>query len=145
MTDRALRGAGFTAHRLWRYMRAELPLPGLPQLDRYEISPAPEGHRIEVRRDGRTVADALIGTPIQGTGVLWWIGVEQAERGKGLGRALLGTALQELTDRGATETVLYVDDDAPQGDPRDRSAATALYTAAGFEEIDNLYSYSRRP
>ncbi|WP_079049164.1 GNAT family N-acetyltransferase [Streptomyces puniciscabiei] len=37
-----------------------------------------------------------MGTPVQGTGVLWWIGVEPAARGRGLGRALLGTALDAL-------------------------------------------------
>ncbi|MGQ4434335.1 GNAT family N-acetyltransferase [Streptomyces sp. SAS_260] len=78
---------------------------------------------------------------MQGRGVLWWIGVEPAARGHGLGRALLGSALDMLTGMGATEVILYVDDDAPPGDARDRTAVKTLYESAGFQEIDRLYSF----
>lgn len=81
--------------------------------------------------------------PVQGTGVLWWIGVEPAARGRGLGRALLGTALDVLHRMGATEVILFVDDDAPPGDDRDRTAAKALYESSGFDEIDRLYSFTK--
>ncbi|MEU5537555.1 hypothetical protein [Streptomyces sp. NPDC020362] len=62
----------------------------------------------------------------------------------GLGRALLGTALNALHLMGATEVIPYVDDDAPPGDDRDRTAAEALYESAGFQEIDRLHSFTRR-
>jgi hypothetical protein len=41
---------------------------------------------------------------------------------------------------------LYVDDDAPPGDPeRDRGAANRVYDRAGFTEVDRLLSFTRRP
>lgn len=65
-------------------------------------------------------------------------------RGRGLGRAMLGSALDVLSGLGARKAILYVDDDAPPGDERDRAAANALYESAGFAEVDRLYSYSTR-
>jgi hypothetical protein len=38
---------------------------------------------------------------------------------------MLGSALDVLAGLGATEVILYVDDDAPPGDHRDRTAANA--------------------
>lgn len=55
---------------------------------------------------------------------------------------MLGSALEILDELGATEVILYVDDDAPLGDDRDRTAANSLYESAGFTEINRLYSYS---
>ncbi|OEJ23066.1 hypothetical protein AR457_38430 [Streptomyces agglomeratus] len=54
----------------------------------------------------------------------------------------LGSALDALTGLGAKEPILYVDDDAPPGEERDRTAANRLYESAGFTEIDRLYSYA---
>ncbi|NUL34508.1 hypothetical protein HRW09_34470 [Streptomyces lunaelactis] len=59
-----------------------------------------------------------------------------------MGRAMLGSALEMLDKLGTTEVILYVEDDAPLGDDRDRTAANSLYESAGFTEIDRLYSYS---
>ncbi|MFD3948283.1 hypothetical protein [Streptomyces sp. NPDC058579] len=39
---------------------------------------------------------------------------------------------------------LYVDDDAPPGDDRDRTTANALCDKSGFTQIDRLHSYTRR-
>ncbi|MEU8695521.1 hypothetical protein [Streptomyces sp. NPDC048665] len=39
--------------------------------------------------------------------------------------------------------ILFVDDDAPPGDDRDRTAAKSLYESAGFREVDRLHSFSR--
>lgn len=143
-TRAALTDAGFTGSDLWRYMRAPLPAPDLPRLDRYSTEPTtPDTRRLVVTEHGKTLAEATIGTPVHGTGVLWWIGVEPAARGRGLGRAMLGTALDALAGLGATEVILYVDDDAPPGDDRDRTAAKALYESAGFQEIDRLHSFER--
>ncbi|WP_051079410.1 GNAT family N-acetyltransferase [Amycolatopsis methanolica] len=55
-------------------------------------------------------------------------------RGRGVGRALLGSALQLPTEPGASEVILFVDDEP--GGERDRTAANRLYDASGF--IDYL-------
>ncbi len=147
-TRRALETAGFTGRDLWRYMRADLPITGLPHLAHctVEDSADPVGKRLEVREGGQVLAEATVGRPVAGIGVLWWIGVTPAARGRGLGLGLLGTALEVLVGLGAREVILYVDDDAPAGDAeRDRTAANALYDRAGFTEIDRLHSFTRRP
>ncbi|MFD8396725.1 GNAT family N-acetyltransferase [Streptomyces sp. NPDC059680] len=96
-THAALTAAGYRGTNLWRYMHRALPAPELPRLTHYETEAAtPDTRRLLVTEDGETLADATIGTPVQGTVVLWWIGVEPAARGRGLGRALLGTALDAL-------------------------------------------------
>ncbi|OEJ21162.1 hypothetical protein AR457_41405 [Streptomyces agglomeratus] len=141
----ALEQAGFTGERLWRYMRTDLPAPTLPRLPHVHIGPDPSvrsGRRLEVRQDGSTVAEAVIGSPVQGVGVLWWIEVAADTRKRGLGRAMLGSVLDALTGLGAKEAILYVDDDAPPGHERDRTAANRLYESAGFAEIDRLHSYT---
>ncbi|MGW1871479.1 GNAT family N-acetyltransferase [Streptomyces mauvecolor] len=143
-TRRALEQHGFAGENLWRYMRAELPVAGLPHVESYRTdAPTPDTRRLTVTDEGRLVAEATIGTPFHGTGVLWWIGVEPAARREGLGRALLGSALDLMTGLGGTEVILFVDDDAPSGDDRDRAAANRLYESAGFEEIDRLHSFTR--
>ncbi|MER7112306.1 GNAT family N-acetyltransferase [Streptomyces sp. NPDC000229] len=144
-TAAALDRAGFTGERLWRYMRADLPAYGLPRLTGVKVMQDPGGkdaRRLEARKGRRTVAEAVVGLPVQGTGVLWWIGVLPDVRGQGLGRAMLGSALDVLAGLGATQAILYVDDDAPPGDERDRTAAISLYESAGFSEVDRLYSYT---
>jgi ribosomal protein S18 acetylase RimI-like enzyme len=146
VTARALERAGFSGQRLWRYMRADLPAHGLPRLAHVTVGPDPGGksaRRLEAREGGRPLAEAVVGLPQQGIGVLWWIGVEPDARGRGMGRAMLGSALDVLAGLGASEVILYVDDDAPPGDERDRTAANSLYESAGFTEIDRLFSYSR--
>ncbi|MBC2908256.1 GNAT family N-acetyltransferase [Streptomyces cupreus] len=143
-THAALTAAGYTGVDLWRYMHRTLPAPELPRLTRYDTEPAtPDTRRLLVTEDGKTLADATIGTPVQGTGVVWWIGVQPAARGQGTGRALLGTALHALSRMGAADVILFVDD-APPGGDRDRTAAKALYESSGFEEIDRLYSFTKQ-
>lgn len=74
--------------------------------------------------------------------MLWWISTEPPARGRGLGRALLGSALDLLTGLGAREVILYVDDDDPDpASDRSRVAANKLYDSAGLSGIDRLYSY----
>ncbi len=145
-TAEALRRAGFTGERLWRYMLAALPVEGMPRLPDVRVGHEPgdrQAWRLEAHRDRRVVAEAVVGSPVQGTGVLRWIGVLPDLRGRGLGRAMLGNALGVLTECGADTVVLYVDDDAAAGDERDRTAAISLYESVGFAEVDRLYSYSR--
>lgn len=146
-THRALRKAGFTGRDLWRYLRAALPVDGLPRgADHITLheSDHPRGMSVEAVERGERVAEATVGHPVAGVGVLWWIAVVPSARGRGLGLALLGRALDLLTRLGAHEAILYVDDDAPPGDAeRDRTAANALYDRAGFTEVDRLHSFSR--
>ncbi|WP_369395428.1 GNAT family N-acetyltransferase [Streptomyces sp. CG1] len=147
-TRKALEAAGFTGRDLWRYMRAALPIAGLPHAPHVTVHECedPAGKRLEVREDGELLAEATIGRPVAGTGVLWWIGVAPPARGRGLGLALLGSALDLLKGPGASEAILFVDDDAPRRDPdRDRTAATGMYDRAGFTEVDRLHSFTRRP
>ncbi|MEU6230808.1 GNAT family N-acetyltransferase [Streptomyces sp. NPDC047042] len=147
-TRRALEAAGFTDRDLWRYMHAPLPIAGLPHADGYTVTEIedPPGKRLEVRDAGEVIAEATIGRPVAGAGVLWWISVVPAARGRGTGPALLGSALDLLTGLGADEVILYVDDDAPPGDSeRDRTAANRMYDRAGLREVDRLFSFTRRP
>ncbi|TVL87437.1 GNAT family N-acetyltransferase [Streptomyces sp. SAJ15] len=147
-TAKALHSAGFTGRDLWRYMRNSLPFSGLPHAAHVRVDEGedPPGKRLEVREGGELLAEATIGCPVAGLGVLWWISVAPPARGQGLGLALLGTALDLLTRLGAREAILYVDDDAPPGDTeRDRTAANRLYDRAGFTEVDRLHSFTRRP
>ncbi|MGW1205868.1 GNAT family N-acetyltransferase [Streptomyces cyaneofuscatus] len=145
VTHAALERAGYAGERLWRYLRADLPRPGLPRAEGVRVGPAQDrgaSQRLEVVREGRTVAEAVIGHPVQGIGVLWWIEVDEGARGRGIGRALLGSALDALGGLGAAQAVLYVDDDETPGGERDRTAANRLYESAGFVEVDHLWSYS---
>ncbi|HEY8472692.1 MAG TPA: GNAT family N-acetyltransferase [Natronosporangium sp.] len=140
-TAAALTDHGFLGSDLWRYMRVDLPVPGLPRTP-YTVS-SDEDRRTLTVRDGTTLlGEATIGLPVQGIGVLWWISVEPTARGRGLGKALLGSALDLLHQLGAQQVILYVDDDEPGGE-RDRTAANRLYEQAGFVEVDRLLSYKR--
>ncbi|WP_328990142.1 GNAT family N-acetyltransferase [Kribbella sp. NBC_01245] len=145
-THRALTESGFTGEDLWRYMRASLPMPDLPRAAGIEVSPAADhpGQRLMIRRNGDVIAEAVIGTPFAGVGVLWWISVEPVARGQRIGLALLGSAVDLLAELGAEEVILFVDDDAAPGDSeRDRTAANRMYDRAGFEEVDRLLSFTR--
>jgi ribosomal protein S18 acetylase RimI-like enzyme len=138
-THRALLTRGFISTDLWRYMRADLPVTGLPTVT-CDVSTDGDRRTLTVVNDGHAVAEATIGLPVQGIGVLWWITVEPAARGRGLGKAVLGSALAELARLGTVEVILYVDDDEPGGE-RDRTAANRLYEQVGFVEVDRLVSY----
>jgi GNAT superfamily N-acetyltransferase len=114
----ALRERGFVGRDLWRYMHRKLLAPDLPRLADYTIEDAGSGKLRLVVRDGdRVSAEAMVGTPVDGISVLWWIGVEPQYRQRGLGRALLGSALELLAELGAGEVILYVDDDDSGANP----------------------------
>ena len=147
---RALGEAGFVPRDLWRYMHARLPLTGLPHAANVTVSDydgeGPPGKRLEINEDDEPSAEAVIRGPVAGVGVLSWISVTPTARGRGLGSALLGSALHLLADLGADQVILYVDDDAPPGDAeRDRTAANRMYGRAGLTEIDRLFSFTRHP
>jgi ribosomal protein S18 acetylase RimI-like enzyme len=145
-THAALTAAGFTGENLWRYMHAELPLKGLGRAEDVKTRPAEDGigTQLEILNGRKVLAEATVGTPFEATAVLWWISVDPAVRGRGLGPQLLGSALDLMSQQGAKQVILYVDDDAPPGDPeRDRAAANAMYDRAGLIEVDRLWSYRR--
>ncbi|MFF2197008.1 GNAT family N-acetyltransferase [Streptomyces sp. NPDC058157] len=102
------------------------------------------GKRPEIREGGQLLTAATIGHPIAGIGVLRRIGATPAARRRGLGPALLGSALDLLKGLGAVEPIHFVDD-TPDGDPeRDRTTANSTYDRADFTEIDRLHSFIRR-
>jgi ribosomal protein S18 acetylase RimI-like enzyme len=84
-------------------------------------------------------ASAEIALAGDGCGVLWWIDVEPAQRGHGIGRRLLRQALRFLAMRGVETVAASVD----HADPRERdpSAILRLLGSAGFQEVDRLWSY----
>lgn len=145
-TRQALEAAGFTGDDQWRYLHAALPLPSAPpRLATYNVGTEDSSsRRLEIRAGAELMAEAVIGEPVDGIGALWWISVEPPARGRGLGVALLGSALDLLHGLGAREVIAYVDDDAPPGDDRDRSAANRLYNRAGLVEVDRLFSFILR-
>ncbi|MGH3716537.1 MAG: GNAT family N-acetyltransferase [Micromonosporaceae bacterium] len=143
VTAAVLSDRGFASRDLWRYMHRHLPAPELPHAAAYSVEPPDPGKRRLTVRDGDQVsAEAIVGVPVAGIGVLWWLSVDGAARGRGIGRALLGSALDLLAGLGAAEVILYVDDDEPGGE-RDRAAANKLYESAGFTEVDRLHSFRR--
>jgi ribosomal protein S18 acetylase RimI-like enzyme len=115
----------------------------MPRGAAVRLSPVEEGkRRLSLHSGKQKLGEATVGVPVDGIGVLWWIEVDPTTRGHGVGRTLLGCALDLLTRAKAHEVVLCVDNDnlATEGD---RAAARALYEAAGFEEVDRLASFHR--
>jgi mycothiol synthase len=76
------------------------------------------------------------GTGSPGLGEVYVVGVDPAEQGSGLGRALTLAGLHHLRDRGVDQAMLYVDED--------NVPAIKMYEALGFTRatVDAMY---RRP
>jgi ribosomal protein S18 acetylase RimI-like enzyme len=144
----ALLCRGFASEDMWVYMRRDLtPSDSLFTDD--DLAAAFTITEGEDLQSWRITADAgpdegvvEVGLLPSGTGIVEWLHVDDAHRGRGLGKAVLSVGLRHLVSLGATEVILYVDHDAPDTE-RDRAAAMALYEAAGFEVVDHLHSYER--
>ncbi|MEJ1960991.1 MAG: GNAT family N-acetyltransferase [Gammaproteobacteria bacterium] len=136
---------GFASLDLWRYMHIDTPLPKLEVLPEAVMEGGRDRDtwRIVVREEGKEIGFVDAGSLFAGIGVIWFLWLDKACRGRGLGRRLLGSALLQLQARGVREVILYVDDDE-RGDERDRTAANRLYDSIGFQEIDRLVSYERQ-
>jgi mycothiol synthase len=72
-------------------------------------------------------------------GEVYVLGVDPAEQGTGLGRALLLIGLRQLRDRGLSQVTLYVEES--------NVGARRLYSSIGFTRsaIDVQYSASSGP
>lgn len=94
---------------------------------------------ILAERDGRLVGfhwtkiDPAAARPGVSVGEIYVLGVDPAEQGGGLGRALADAGLRHMGDRGVDEVVLYVDGD--------NTAAIRLYQRLGFSRrsLDVMY------
>lgn len=145
VTVEALRAAGFTSRGRRRYLRAELPVAGLPHLAGVQMNDttAPPGKHLEVRRRGHVLAQACLERPIDdGVGLIRSVTVAPHARGQGLGVGLLGNALDVLTGLGAREAIVYLDE-LPADPERDPVAALRTYAASDFTEVDRLLTFTR--
>jgi ribosomal protein S18 acetylase RimI-like enzyme len=141
LTSRALVGRDS-----WRFMVANLD--GLPAVtEGQEVAAVVPNSgpgelpawRLIVGDPNEPMASAEIALGPDGCGVLWWIEVEPAHRGRGMGRALLQQAMRFLALRGAQTVAGCVDHDDPRD--RDRRPAVRLLESVGFEDVDHLWSY----
>ena len=84
-------------------------------------------------QDGSPDPGAPPGPPSSGLGEVYVVGVDPAEQGSGLGRALTLAGLHHLRDLGVAEVMLYADED--------NVPAITMYKALGFTRarIDAMY------
>jgi GNAT superfamily N-acetyltransferase len=128
----------------WRCLVASLERAPIDGDDIASIAPSSsQGEiptwRLTVGDRERPLAAAEIGLGADGCGVVWWMDVEPAERGRGVGGRLLRQSLRFLVQRGAVTATAFVDHDDPR--ERDPRPVLRLLTSTGFEEVDRLWSY----
>ena len=146
VTHELLTSRGLMGRDSWRYL--VLPMERFALDDRAEdvaavraISGAGEipAWQLVIGDNERPVASAEIALAGEGCGLLRWIDVEPAHRGRGVGRRLLRQAVRLLALRGAQTVAAFVD----HADPRERdpSVILRLLGSTGFHEVDRLWSY----
>lgn len=89
--------------------------------------------RCWVARRGERLVGYALGWLAADRGEVMSIGVEPAERGQGIGRALLERLASRMREEGATELVLEV--------RAGNGAAVALYEAMGFDRVGRRARY----
>jgi mycothiol synthase len=111
-----------------------------PDLDVREQEPwfDPAGFFL-AERDGRLAG--FHWTKVHGgkepVGEVYVVGVDPAERGTGLGRALTLIGLRHLRDSGLPAVILYVDED--------NTAAVRLYESLGFDRVSTDVMFTHWP
>jgi mycothiol synthase len=90
------------------------------------------------QRDGAMVGFHWTKVHPQGVGEVYVVGVDPAEQGSGLGRALTLAGLNHLRDLGLGQAMLYVDED--------NRPAIRMYEALGFTRArtDAMYRWHQR-
>ncbi|HXM54096.1 MAG TPA: GNAT family N-acetyltransferase [Candidatus Dormibacteraeota bacterium] len=146
VTHEVLQSRGLVGRDSWRYLVCPLdrtPIEGAPEEVALAMPISAQGEipawRLVMGDREQPVAAAEIALAADGCGVLWWIDVEPAERGRGIGRRLLRQALRFLAMRGARTVAAFVDHDDPR--ERDPRPILRLLASAGFQEIDRLWSH----
>jgi mycothiol synthase len=95
----------------------------------------PRAGSAEAAGDGQAVRPAAAGHGHEAIGEVYVVGVDPAERGTGLGRALTLIGLRYLRGRGQTQVMLYVDET--------NTPAIGLYESLGFTHWDTDVMFSR--
>jgi GNAT superfamily N-acetyltransferase len=145
VTHEVLLSRGLVGRDSWRYLvlPAERALIDGPEEATSIVSTSGPGEmpawRLAIGDGEQPVAAAEIALAADGCGVLWWIDVEPAHRGQGIGRRLLRQALRFLALQGANTVAAFVDHDDPR--ERDPRPTLRLLGSAGFQEVDRLWSY----
>lgn len=147
VTHAALGARGLVGRDTWRYLVAPLEATGL---ETEEIAAVAQvsgpgeipAWRLTVGEPEQPVAVAEVALGREGCGAIWWIDVEPAQRGRGIGRILLRQAMRFLALRGARTCAAFVDHDDPA--ERDRRPAIRLFESLGFEEFDHLWAFESR-
>jgi GNAT superfamily N-acetyltransferase len=146
MTHEVLLSRGLVGRDSWRYLVLSLDRAQTERVGEETASVTPISNpgeapawRLTISDGEEPVAAAEIAVGPYGCGVLWWIDVEPSQRGRGIGGRLLGQALRFLRQRGARTVAAFVDHDDPR--ERDPRPVLRLLGAAGFDEVDRLWSY----
>jgi ribosomal protein S18 acetylase RimI-like enzyme len=144
VTRAVLEARGMVGRDTWRYLVAPLEGPGVTPEEIAEVAQVSgpgeiPAWRLTVGTPDKPVAVAEIALGREGCGVLWWIDVDPAQRGRGIGRSLLKQAMRFLALRGARTLAAFVDHDDPR--ERDRRPAIRLLESMGFEEFDHLWAF----
>ncbi len=89
------------------------------------------------RRGGSIVGFHWTKVHDETTGEVYIVGIDPAERGRGLGKALTLLGIRHLKGLGLTRVILYVDES--------NQTAVRLYRGLGFEQVSVDVMYGRRP